>query len=334
MRKLYRSELANKLFNTAEELEPDDMDTPVILDDSTEEWEGLPNVDLRCQDVIAFLKDLPDASVDLMFVDPPYFLSNGGTTCKGGKRASVNKGEWDESKGIDKDYQFQYNWLKEAQRVLKPSGTIYVTGTYHCIYAIGYAMQQLGFNILNDLCWYKKNAPPNLAGRQRAAKHETIIWAAPFKGKKLLHTFNYTAAKNKNKVYRCSNKVGRKTCGQIIEEAEAKFCWACGGGLDNTMSEVRQPTSLINRIGTPAPCEKLRGKHPTQKPVRLLKEIIESSSNANDLVCDPFMGSGTTALVAHILGRKFIGNDLDPECVKLTELRLQNPQDVEELFND
>ena len=332
MRKLYRSKLDNKLFSQ-EEAEPDDMD-PVVLDEVIKEWEDQENIQLNTQDVVEFLQSLPDESVDLMFVDPPYFLSNGGTTCKGGKRASVNKGEWDESKGINKDYQFQFNSLKEAQRVLKPSGTIYVTGTYHCIYAIGFAMQVLGYNILNDLCWYKKNAPPNLAGRQRAAKHETIIWAAPFKGKKLLHTFNYTAAKNKNKVYRCSNKIGKKTCGQIIEEVEAKFCWACGGGLDISMGEVRQPTSLITKIGTPLPCEKLRGKHPTQKPVKLLKEIIESSSNPGDVVCDPFMGSGTTALVAHIMGRKFIGNDIDHECIKLTQLRIQNPQDVMELFND
>jgi site-specific DNA-methyltransferase (adenine-specific) len=333
MRKLYRGELATRLLSAGVEFEEDNED-PIVLESPTDDWEDLADIDLRCQEVLEFLRGLADESVDLMFVDPPYFLSNGGTTCKGGKRASVNKGEWDKSNGVEDDYQFQYNWLKEAQRVLKPSGTIYVSGTYHCIYGIGHAMKLLGYNILNDLCWYKRNAPPNLSGRQRAAKHETIIWAGPFKGKKLLHVFNYTAAKNKNRVYRCANKIKKKVCGQIIEEGTAKFCFACGGGLDLTMAEVRQPTSLITKIGTPFPCEKVRGKHPTQKPVMLLKEVIESSSNPGDVVCDPFMGSGTTGLVAYILGRKFIGNDLDPECVKLTKLRLQHPEDVLDLFND
>lgn len=116
-------------------------------------------------DCIEILKSVPDNCVDLIFADPPYFLSNGGITCHAGKMVSVNKGKWDISKGIEDNHQFNLKWLGECQRVLKPNGTIWISGTSHIIHSIGFAMQQLEFKILNDIIWYKRNAPPNLACR-------------------------------------------------------------------------------------------------------------------------------------------------------------------------
>lgn len=334
MRKLYGGKLGKILGRVGfqeEEFEAiiSSVSGP-ISKDSEEFFEtGSPlsatdGIDIKLQDAIAFMKNIPDASVDLVFADPPYFLSNDGTTCKNGKRASVNKGEWDRSMGVEENHAFFLAWLSECQRILKPSGTIFVTGTYHCIYSIGFAMQRLGFHVLNDISWHKKNAPPNLAGRQYAAKHETIIWAAPQKGKKLLHTFNYGLLKSKNTVYVCK-------CGDISQNG-AKFCFNCGLSLTGAKQEPRQPTALFE-INTPLACEKLSGKHSTQKPLKLLKSIIEATTNPGDLVVDPFLGGGTTAVACAIMGRNFSGCDLDPESIKISLKRLQNLNDVRELFD-
>lgn len=128
---------------------------------------------------------------------PPYFLSNGGITCHAGKMVSVNKGKWDKSKGVEEDHKFNLEWLKACQRVLKPNGTIWVSGTTHIIYSIGFAMQELGFKILNDIVWYKRNAPPNLSCRYFTHSTEIVLWAA--KNKKSKHYFNYPLMKSINK---------------------------------------------------------------------------------------------------------------------------------------
>ncbi|QED23445.1 DNA-methyltransferase [Candidatus Deianiraea vastatrix] len=132
---------------------------------------------------------IPDFSVDVIFADPPYFLSNGGITCQSGVAVSVNKGKWDKSMGVNENHEFNKKWLKECQRILKKDGTFWVSGTHHVIFSIGFAMQELGFKILNDISWEKPNPPPNLSCRYFTHSTETIIWAA--KNEKSKHYFNY-----------------------------------------------------------------------------------------------------------------------------------------------
>ena len=148
-------------------------------------------------DCLELLALIPESSVDLVFADPPYFLSNGGITCHAGKMVSVNKGEWDKSRGPDANHEFNTAWLAAAQRVLKPNGSIWVSGTAHVIHSVGFAMQQLGFKLLNDISWVKPNPPPNLSCRYFTHATETIIWAA--KNSKSRHTFHYKLMKEANR---------------------------------------------------------------------------------------------------------------------------------------
>jgi len=145
---------------------------------------------------IEILNQARENSVDMIFADPPYFLSNGGITCHAGKMVSVNKGKWDKSKGVAENHKFTLEWLKACQRVLKPNGTIWVSGTTHIICSIGYAMQELGYKILNDIIWYKRNAPPNLSCRYFTHSTEIVLWAA--KNEKSKHCFNYDLMKKMN----------------------------------------------------------------------------------------------------------------------------------------
>ena len=138
----------------------------------------------------------PDGRYDLIFADPPYFLSNGGITCHAGKMVTVDKGAWDQSHGADLNHEFNSAWLSRCQRVLKPNGTIWVSGTHHVIHSVGFAMQQLGMKILNDITWEKPNPPPNLSCRYFTHSGETLIWAAKNKGAR--HTFNYELMKSFN----------------------------------------------------------------------------------------------------------------------------------------
>src|SRR6266446_1157271 len=241
-------------------------------------------------DCLDLLPQIPENSVDLVFADPPYFLSNGGITCHAGKMVSVNKGEWDKLPGpdvgpvrarFDKVHEFNTAWLAACQRVLKPNGSIWVSGTSHVIHSVGFAMQQLGFKLLNDISWVKSNPPPNLSCRYFTHATETIIWAA--KNSKSRHTFNYKLMKETNR--------GK----------QMKSVW-----------EIRPPESW----------EKKFGKHPTQKPVALLERILLASTNEGDLVLDPFAGSGTTLLTAFRLRRKAVGCELSLDYVSLSIRRL------------
>jgi len=157
-----------------------------------------PNGDSRlikgnCLDVLG---KLAPGSVDVIFADPPYFLSNGGTTCQAGKRVSVDKGRWDRSQGLEENHQFNHDWLSACQRVLTDNGTIWVSGTVHVIYSVGFAMQQLGFKILNDIIWEKPNPPPNLSCRYFTHSTETILWAA--RSRKSKHHFEYSEMRQRN----------------------------------------------------------------------------------------------------------------------------------------
>ncbi|HYY72637.1 MAG TPA: site-specific DNA-methyltransferase [Candidatus Bathyarchaeia archaeon] len=148
-------------------------------------------------DCLPILAKIPEGTVDLVFADPPYFLSNGGITCHAGRMVSVNKGEWDKSHGADANHEFNRAWLAACRRVLKPNGSIWVSGTAHVIHSVGFVMQQLGFKLLNDISWVKPNPPPNLSCRYFTHATETIIWAA--KDKKSRHTFNYKLMKEANR---------------------------------------------------------------------------------------------------------------------------------------
>jgi site-specific DNA-methyltransferase (adenine-specific) len=138
----------------------------------------------------------PAGCFDLIFADPPYFLSNGGITCHAGRMVKVDKGAWDKSRGAEENHNFNREWLRRCQALLKPNGTLWVSGTHHVIFSVGYAMQQLGMKVLNQITWQKPNPPPNLACRYFTHSTETVIWAA--KHGKSRHVFNYPAMKRAN----------------------------------------------------------------------------------------------------------------------------------------
>jgi len=232
---------------------------------------------------------------DMIFSDPPYNLSNGGFSVHAGKRVSVNKGNWDKSSGFDKDYNFHYNWLERCKEVLKPNGTLWVSGTYHSIYQCGHAIQALGYHILNDISWFKPNASPNLSCRYFTASHETLIWTR--KNKNTKHYFNYNYMKE-------------------------------GKWKDDFIKKPGKQMRSVWAIGTPKKWEKRYGKHPTQKPVELLKRVVLASTKKGDSILDPFTGSSTTGLVAFLYGRKFVGIDTEKEYLDLSIKRLQELKEI------
>ena len=147
-------------------------------------------------DSLEVLTQLPEHSFEVIFADPPYFLSNGGTTCKAGKRVSVNKGKWDASMGARDNHAFNRRWLEACQRLLTKDGTIWVSGTSHVIYSVGFAMQELGFKMLNDVVWEKPNPPPNLSCRYFTHSTELVLWAA--RDRKSKHHYEYAEMKARN----------------------------------------------------------------------------------------------------------------------------------------
>src|ERR1700677_3489013 len=170
--------------------EPGTQNTLLYQDDARGIWLYHGN-SLSLLDRIA--EKYPEGRFDMIFADPPYFLSNGGITCHAGKMVKVHKGDWDVSRGPEWNHEFNTEWLRRCQRALKPNGTIWVTGTHHVIFSVGFAMQQLGFKILNDIAWEKPNPPPNLSCRYFTHSTETILWAA--KNEKSKHLFNYKEMK-------------------------------------------------------------------------------------------------------------------------------------------
>ncbi|CAN5552880.1 site-specific DNA-methyltransferase [soil metagenome] len=150
---------------------------------------GEPGAIIYRADCVELMRLMPTGSVDVIFADPPYRLSTGGVTLKSGRIASVDKGSWDRSMGLREDHEFNLRWLKEARRILKPEGTLWVTGTHHIIFSLGFALQQLRYRIINDVIWHKPNATPNALHTTFTHAHETLLWAS--KGKGVRHTFNY-----------------------------------------------------------------------------------------------------------------------------------------------
>ena len=246
-------------------------------------------------DCLELLAAKEAGSVDMIFADPPYGLSNGGMSCHAGKRVSVNKGDWDKSRGPEADFEFHRSWIDACRRVLKPDGTLWVSGTYHSIYACGYALQLGGWRILNEIAWYKPNAAPHLAGRMFAHSHETLLWAR--KSEKARHHFEY----------------------ELMKETTAP--------QDFLKKPDRQMRSVW-AINTPPAGEKKHGKHPTQKPLDLLQRIIVACSERGDLILDPFCGSATTGVAALREGRRFLGFDTEKDYFdKFAIPRLQDIMD-------
>lgn len=251
------------------------------------------------------MKKLKSKSVDMIFADPPYFLSSGGMSCSSGKQVSVNKGKWDKTIDIKEKIVFHRKWIKECKRILSDNGTIWISSTLHSVYSIGVALELEGYSIINNIIWQKSNPAPNLACRCFTHSTETVIWARKIltNGKKGKHCFNYKLMKEYN---------GGK---------QMKDVWFFS-------DSVLEPT--IIKLSTTPKREKLEGKHPTQKPLELLKRIIECSTNEGDIILDPFNGSGTTGIAAKLLGRKYIGIEQNKEYLELTKRRYERVIAIDE----
>ncbi|WP_408587021.1 site-specific DNA-methyltransferase [Novosphingobium sp.] len=237
-------------------------------------------------DCIAEMRTLPDASIDMIFADPPYNLQLGGDLARpDGSHVDAVTDDWDKFDSFAAYDKFTREWLTEARRLLKPNGSIWVIGSYHNIFRVGALLQDLGFWILNDIVWRKANPMPNFKGTRFTNAHETLIWAS--KGEKAKYTFNYRAMKTLN------------------DELQMRSDWVlpiCGG------------QERIRKNGTKA--------HPTQKPEALLYRVLLATTNKGDVVLDPFFGTGTTGAVAKRLGRSFIGCEREDSYIAVAEERI------------
>ncbi len=247
-------------------------------------------------DCVALMSRLSEQSVDMVFADPPYFLQLENELLRpNNTRVDGVDDDWDKFEGFADYDRFTRDWLAAARRVLKDDGTLWVIGTYHNIYRIGVALQDLGFWTLNDVIWRKTNPMPNFRGRRFANAHETLIWCA--KHQKSRYTFNYDAMKSLN------------------DDLQMRSDWLfpiCSGS-----------ERLKDSDGNKA--------HPTQKPESLLHRIILAATKPGDLVLDPFFGTGTTGVIAKRLGRHFIGLERDESYAALAKKRLskiREPQDM------
>lgn len=242
-------------------------------------------------DCLNILPTLSKNSINMIFADPPYFLSNDGLTVKSGIIQSVNKGQWDKIGTIDENYAFTYKWIEQAKNVLKDNGTIWISSTHHNIFILGQVLNELDFKILNMITWEKPNPPPNFSCRYFTYSAEWIIWAR--KNPKIPHYFNYELIKKLN------------------DNKQLKDVWC---------------------LPAVSMWEKQHGKHPTQKPLGLLSRIILSSSQAGDVILDPFLGSGTTGIACAILDRNFIGIEKESQYLKLAKKRFLALSDEEKIY--
>lgn len=250
------------------------------------------------------MKKIPKKSIDMIFADPPYFLSSGGISCRNGKQVSVNKGEWDYSKTIDDKIAYHQQWILLCKDILKDDGSIWISSTFHSVYAIGVALEKAGFSIINNIIWRKTNPAPNISCRAFTHSTETVIWARKIinGNKKGKHYFNYNLMKELN-----NNK-------------QIKDVW-----------DFEEEVNFFTSSTTPKK-EKLFGYHPTQKPTKLLEIIILASTKLGDTILDPFNGSGTTGVVAAKLGRKYVGIEINEEYLKISKLRYLGEKKMRE-FN-
>lgn len=242
-------------------------------------------------DSFKLLKEF-DFKFDMIFADPPYFLSNGGISLQSGKVVSVDKGEWDKGMSQDEVMAFNMEWLRLCRDKLKDNGSIWISGTYHNIFSVANSLTVLGYKILNVVTWEKTNPPVNISCRYFKYSTEFIIWAR--KMKKVPHKFNYELMKDLN------------------------------GGKQ--MTDVwRMPA--IGRW------EKTCGKHPTQKPLRLLVRIILATTSQGDWILDPFSGSSTTGIAANLCGRRFAGIEQEEAYCRLSKARRGEIDNIESYDN-
>jgi modification methylase len=238
-------------------------------------------------DCIASMRALPDACIDMIFADPPYNLQLGGDLNRpDGSHVDAVTDDWDKFDSFAAYDAFTRDWLKEARRILKPSGTIWVIGSYHNIFRVGATLQDQGFWILNDIIWRKANPMPNFKGTRFTNAHETLIWAS--QSEKAKYTFNYRAMKTLN------------------DELQMRSDWVlpiCGG------------QERLKKGGTKV--------HPTQKPEALLYRVMLACTKPGDVVLDPFFGTGTTGAVAKRLGRKWIGIEREDSYIEAALERIE-----------
>ncbi len=244
------------------------------------------------------LKKIPDESFDLIFADPPYNLQLKNKLIRP-DRSKVNavNDEWDLFESFKAYDDFTVNWLKECKRVLKKNGSIWVIGSYHNIFRVGAKIQDLGFWILNDVVWNKNNPMPNFRGTRFTNAHETLIWASKNKNSK--YTFNYQSLK-------CLN-----------DDLQMRSTWNLP--ICNGKERLKDNGKKV---------------HSTQKPEALLHRILLASSNKNDLILDPFLGSGTTAVVSKKLGRFFCGIEKEKKYSEAAKKRIKNAKPIEDNYLD
>ncbi|WP_333887886.1 Dam family site-specific DNA-(adenine-N6)-methyltransferase [Clostridium sp.] len=261
-------------------------------------------------DCIDGMKQLLENSIDIAIVDPPYNLSKGGNwkwdnseklPGMGGNWNKVMQ-NWDNMELVDY-LKFTILWLYELKRVVKPTGSIWIHGTYHNIGIINFAMQILGIEIINEVVWYKRNSFPNLSGRRLTASHETILWGHTGRGKKREYYFNYDNSKE-------------------LEFPE-----------DNLKQPGKQMRTVWDIPNNKKKEELKYGKHPTQKPVRLIERMLKISARKGEVLLSPFCGAGTDCVAAKILGLNYIAFELEQEYIDISKKRLEAIK-LDEVSND
>ena len=245
---------------------------------------------------IEVLKNIPDETFDLIFADPPYNLQLDKNLERpdNSKVSGVND-KWDQFKSFKTYDQFTLDWIKECKRVLKKNGGLWVIGTYHNIFRVGKIIQDLDFWILNDVIWNKKNPMPNFKGTRFTNAHETLIWAT--KNSKSKYTFNYNSLK----------------CFNDDKQLRSDWSLAICSGKERYKSNG----------------EKV---HNTQKPESLLYRVILSTTNKNDLILDPFFGTGTSGAVAKKLGRNFTGIEKEKKYIEVAKKRIEEIRPIKDIF--
>ena len=245
-------------------------------------------------DSLEELKKIPRETFDLIFADPPYNLQlKSELTRPDRSKVSAVNDKWDQFENFKKYDDFTYEWLSECKRILKKDGAIWVIGSYHNIFRVGTAIQNLGYWILNDVIWNKNNPMPNFRGTRFTNAHETLIWAS--KSEKSKYTFNYQSLK-------CLN-----------DDLQMRSNWDLP--ICNGSERLKKDGKKI---------------HSTQKPEALLHRILLATSNKNDLILDPFLGSGTTATVAKKLGRNYFGIEKEKNYFKAAEQRIKTTKPIED----
>lgn len=251
-------------------------------------------------DCVEVLKTLEAKSVDLIFADPPYNLQLGGELLRpDNSKVDAVDDEWDRFGSFEDYDRFSRAWLTECRRILRDDGTLWLIGSYHNIFRLGAALQDLGFWILNDVIWRKTNPMPNFKGTRFTNAHETLIWAAKSRDQKR-YTFNYDALKAFN------------------DDVQMRSDW--------TLALCTGDERLKGEDGAKA--------HPTQKPEALLHRVLLAASKPGDVVLDPFFGTGTTGAAAKRLGRRWIGVERDEGYAKLARARIEmvvpaSPEDLQ-----